>query len=101
MRGGIGFFAGAAGLPDPIAGAVTTTGGIATEGFFEDAPPPSSMSFWRFACADRLVVYIGVVNCAVSIDRNRRISAGPLWKSARHSEDVPGYTRIRAEYAAL
>ena len=56
---------------------------------------------WRIPDCHWLVVYIGVVDCAIAIDGDGRISTLLLRKSVRYLELDPGCTTVGAEYAPL
>ena len=61
----------------------------------------SRMSFQRATSRDRLVVNVGVVDGAITIDGYRRISAFGLRDAIGHDKLTPGDTAIGAESAAL
>src|SRR5258708_422790 len=60
-----------------------------------------SMTLGRIARRDRLVVHVGVVNCAIRVDGDRRIGAFRLRDAAVNDELLPGHARIRADGATL
>src|SRR5579864_4293897 len=59
------------------------------------------VTFRWLALSNRLIVHVRIVNRAVGIDRDGRISARPLRNSSRHLEGMPGCAGVGAEQTAL